>query len=159
MVKDNRKKKNRKSKKYNYGHKYLEDLEISYYDTYHGLCMETNDKGHKDGRRQYWHEQRQIYGFDERKTWNMDYSMKQDLYETLMMYKETGGQVICLDYHKFTYKDKEYTQGELIDKILEGLKLDFKLGMYDKKRDNPEIAEKINDVWYIYALIQHCLWW
>ena len=149
----------KKNKKYNYGHKYLEDLGISYYDTYHGLCMETNDKGHKDERRQYWHEQRQTYGFDERKTWNLDYSKRHDLYEELMMYKETGGKVVDLSYHTFTYKDKEYTQEELIDKMLEGLILDFKLDDFDKKREEPEIAEKINDVWYIYALIEHVLWW
>ena len=41
------------------------------------------------------------------------------IYTRFKMYKEIGGQVINLSFHKFDYNDKKITQEEAIDIILE----------------------------------------
>lgn len=147
----------KKRKNTHYGRKYLEDIGVKYYDTPQGFCMEPWEK--KDERRKNWHEQRQIYGFDSRETWCLFNTVDLFLYERLMYFKEVGGQTIDLKWHKLTYKDKEYTLLELIDMMLEGLRLDITIDDYNDSKWESPIKEKIEDVWNIYPIIRRLLWW
>lgn len=134
--------------------KYIDELGIKFEDTPQGFCM--NEK-HRDPRRKYWHEERLKYGFDNRETWSLDYTIKLHLYERLKMYDENN----CIDtfYHKFRYKDEELTQQDCIDRMIEGLKLDLALSDYDKKRSEDDINKKINDVFPILSVCINSLWW
>ena len=157
MVNNNKKKKKRK--KYNYGRKYLEELKVSYYETPQGYCMEHNDKKNRDKRRKKWHEERQIYGFDERETWCLYNTIDEHLYERLKFYKEVTQDTINLEYYKIEFKSKKYTLLELIDKMIEGLELEIKIDEYDESRNDPEIKEKIDDIYLIFRKIKYYLWW
>lgn len=153
-------KKKKKRKNTHYGRKYLEDIGIKYYDTPQGLCEKPHEKKDKNYNRKKWHEERLIYGFDERETWCLYHTVNLFLYERLMYFKEIGGQTIDLSYHKIEYQDVEYTLSELIDKMIEGLRLDITLDDYDDKRiNNPIIRKKIDDVWPIYSIVKYYLWW
>lgn len=96
--------------------KYLDDLGIEI-DKY-GVNF-TSDK---DERNEIWNKQREEYGFDSRECWNLDDIFIQWLYSHLMMYLENVTGIINLEYHKFDFDGKEYTQKEAIEFILCRLK-------------------------------------
>ena len=91
--------------------KYLDEL---------GIKIEkygTNFTDEEDKRSNEWKQQRELYGFDERETWNLNEIFIQWIYTRVKMYKEIS--CVNTEYHKITYQDKEITQGEAIDRILE----------------------------------------
>ena len=75
-------------------HKYLNKLGIKSDDP----CV-FNSENKRDKRIKRFNKQRAIYGFDERETWSMDYTLATWLYEHLKAFKHF---TICnLDYHTF----------------------------------------------------------
>ena len=132
--------------------KYLDELGIERKDTPEGWGTE-NDK-----REEKWRKQREEYGFDERETWSLDYTIKLFLYERIKMYNEVN--IVDTSYHKFEYKDNQITFQECIDRILEGLRLDIKLDEWDKRRyEEEETKEKIEDWGQIFILCKDAMWW
>ncbi len=77
-------------------HKYLNDIGIKSND-----CCVFNTEEIDNERQEYFIEQRQMYGFDERETWSMDYTFATWLYEHLQAYKEFANEVVDLEFHKF----------------------------------------------------------
>ncbi len=59
--------------------KYLDDI---------GITNRPDEYTSTNGADTKWAQQREIYGFDVRETWNMDVSFYCWLYERLMMYLE-----------------------------------------------------------------------
>lgn len=119
----------------------------------------TNWLGDDDPREDTcWKQQREEYGFDDRETWNLDCLFVEWLYSHLMMYKE----VCCVDltFHKFMFMDKEYTQEEAIDFILDICKeyiitLD-EVSYTDKET---ELMEKVRNAIRMFAEIHPAMWW
>lgn len=116
--------------------KYLDDLGIEI-DKY-GVNF-TSDK---DERNEIWNKQREEYGFDSRECWNLDDTFIQWLYSHLMMYLEYATGVIDLEYHKFNFDGKEYTQKEAIEFVLCRLKNNLIYEYTDKYR-NINVSERI----------------
>lgn len=77
-------------------HKYLNEIGIE-----SNYCCIFNTEEIDNGKQEYFIEQRQIYGFDERETWSMDYTFATWLYEHLQAYKEFAKEIIDLEFHKF----------------------------------------------------------
>ncbi|MNW60993.1 hypothetical protein D3C74_390200 [compost metagenome] len=73
------------------------------------------------------------------------------------MYNEIN--IVDTAYHKFSYKGKELTFQDCIDRMIEGLKLDLTLEEFSKERKNKDIEDKIEDVLPIFCLCYKCLWW
>lgn len=130
---------------------YIDKLNIKFSETPQGWCQD-------DQKQEFWHHEKNKYGFDEREIWSLHYTMDLLLYERLSMYKEKASKHIDLTSHKFTYKGQELTQLECIDKMLEGLKLNLTLDDLDEKRNDKNIQELIKDVYYLYALCKDTLW-
>ena len=107
-----------------------------------------------DPRQEYWAKDREIYGFDERDTWALDYTMTYLIYPRLKMYNEIN--IINTDYHKFKYEGKQYTLQECINKILEGFEIYIKGDLY--KFSEQEII-KIKDSRMLLGIIWSALWW
>ena len=89
-------------------------------------------------------------------TWCLDFYLYVWMYENICAYED----ICCVDlnYHKFNYKDKEYTQKEMMDilkdMLVSYLKEDHFLPEdFDKLRS---IEKEILDVWY---LISPSMWW
>jgi hypothetical protein len=125
------------------GRKYLTDIGWEPWDAF------ENDSREKD-----WEEERRIYGFDQRDTWNLNYTMYELLYERLKMYDEVN--IVDTSFYKFEYKGKTLTQQECIDRILECLEpiLD---GTYDSWDE--EYAELSHEAMELYTLCHMALWW
>ena len=92
--------------------KYLDNLGFKI--TEYGTNWVNEDE---DERGTEWKEQRKIYGFDDRETWSMDTLFIEWIYTRFKRYKEIA--IVDLDFHKFKYFDKEITQNEAIDIILQ----------------------------------------
>lgn len=129
--------------------KYLEELHS---ETVTNYCRLLENK--EDDREAIWEKERQVYGFDNRETWSLGFTFYLWLYERLMMYKEIGGQTVDLTYHRFEYKNKEYTQLELIDEMLTRLRFCFS-EEYDEWND----YEYVHEIEAIWAVILPAMWW
>ena len=125
--------------------KYLDDIKVN------GRWDQITDK-----REKRWKKQRKKYGFDERETWGLDEAFYEWLYERLKMYKEIGGRVVNLDYHRFEYEGKEYTQAELIDEMLKRLEVSFSEEYSDWKEDQYKYVHEIEKIW---AVVLPAMWW
>ena len=101
-------------------------------------------------------EQRAIYGFDERETFSLQETFYQWLYERLKMYREVGGVVVDLTFHKFEWKGEERSQLEMIDLLIKELEwaLVGKANIYDDG-DCKRLIE-IGEMW---AIILPAMWW
>ena len=95
-------------------------------------------------------------GFSVCETWALDYPFVCWLAEHVYLYKEVGGKVVDLDYKYpiFHYNDKEYTQAELIDVLLEKCKEWFKVQIWDDKAD--PLLRDICDIW---KELLPAMWW
>ena len=133
------------------GRKYLDDIGEDYSWVW---------KPEGSERDELFEKEREIYGFDSRETWSLDYVFYMWLYERLKMFVEIGGQVVDLNYHKFDFKGKEYTQLELINMMIERLESYFKKF---KKEDlfvsSEEEYEPIKEIGEIWALVLPAMWW
>ena len=126
-------------------HKYLEDIGI------------TDGPYNWRGDSFKWRHERQVYGFDSRECWNLDYTFYLWLYERLMKYLEDAEPVVDLTWTKVEYNGKTYTQRELIDMMLERLKRfltdeDFN----DYEEENFKWLHEIEKIW---AVILPAMWW
>lgn len=125
--------------------KYLDDIGVT----------ERPDTWNKDDKRQgNWKEERDVYGFDERETWSLNLTFHLWLYERLKMYVE----VCCvdLDFHKFEYNGKEYTQRQLIDMMIERLEFSFKPEYNDFDETQYNYVSEIEKIW---AIVLPAMWW
>lgn len=107
-----------------------------------------------DERQEQWAKEREELGFDERETWCLDHSWHLWLYERLKYYKEYA--TIDLDYHLFSYGDGEYTQGQMIDMLLERLEFSFSKDYNDADNGQWAYVREIENIW---ALICPTMWW
>lgn len=130
------------------GRKYLDDIGEDYSWVW---------KPEGSERDELFEKEREIYGFDSRETWSLDYVFYMWLYERLKMFVEIGGQVVDLNFHKFDFKGKEYTQLELINMIIERLEYYFK--REDLFVSSEEEYEPIKEIGEIWALVLPAMWW
>ncbi len=143
-------------------HKYLDDIGVDYSWVW--------DKENSD-RDERFEEQQKIYSFDDRETWALDNVFYMWLYERLKMFVEIGGQIVDLNFHKFNYKEKEYTQLELINMMLERLEyyfnddaLDSKVDEYKKQgmsvfEADQKAYEPVVEIGEIWAILLPAMWW
>ena len=123
--------------------KYLDDLGIT----------DRPDTWNPDDRRQnQWEEQRKIYGFDERETWSLETAFYLWLYERLKMYLEYT--IVDLDFYKFEYKGKTYTQKQMIDMMIERLE-----EYLTDETDEKSFEKYPNEICEIWALVLPVMCW
>lgn len=128
------------------GRKYLNDIGVK--DT----IMDLTD----DPRKNIWEKEIKKYGFAAYETWAMDCFFYAWLYERLKMFLEVN--CIDLNYHKFEYEGKEYTQLELINKMIYGCEVYFK-NNYDDLSSPEEDIKAVNDIAKIWAIVLPAMWW
>ena len=91
-----------------------------------------------------------------RDCWNLDTAFLKWLSERLPIYLKEGGKVVDLTWHTFTYKDKEYNQRELIEKMISLLNEAKHFTNFSSESQYVEIVNEILDIW---KLVFHCMWW
>ena len=131
--------------------KYLDDLGLKQ-EEYGINFTKDNDK-----RKTEWEQQREVYGFDERETWNMGTTFIEWLYSHLKMYDEVN--IVNTNYHTFEFQGKTYTQQELMDLIME--KCEYFLLNQDKPDLNLEnkAYEEAKIAIQAFAEVFPAMWW
>jgi len=127
--------------------KYLNDLGIN--DNFMKLDP-------KDSRWTRWNKEIEEYGFPDYETWCLDIYFYCWLYERLKMFLEVN--CIDLNFHKFNFENKEYTQKELIDKMLHGCELALSEAFKNKKLTEDE-EKSVCDIPWIWATVMPAMWW
>lgn len=108
--------------------------------------------GEQDSRNKFWNKQREINGFDERETWNLDITFFCWLYERLKMYKEIA--CINLKFHEFEVNGKTLSQLECIDLMIE------KCADIIKNEQSDEILYRLEqEVLDIWCKCYKQMWW
>lgn len=131
--------------------KYLDDLGLKPQE--YGVNFTwTNDK-----RKKKWKKQQKKYGFDSRETWNLNYQFAQWLYCRLKMYFKEASKIIDLDYYKFEYQGKTYTQKEAIVKMIKWLK--YYLKNVDTDGNEEKALEKCKKATELWAIVFPTMWW
>ena len=123
--------------------KYLDDL---------GITNRLDTWNPDDSRQSQWEEQRKIYGFDERETWSLETAFYFWLYERLKMYLEYS--IVDLNFHKFEYKGKTYTQKQMIDMMIERLE-----EYLTDETDEKSFEKYPNEICEIWALVLSAMCW
>lgn len=134
-------------------HKYLDDIGVTKNQEHWWF----DDNQYPDDKRlKKWEKEREIYGFDDRETWDLQHAFYLWLYERLMKYVESASPIVNLEYHKFEFKGKEYTQIEMIDMMLERLRFVFSSSYVDFEPESIEKAREIGEIW---AIVLPAMWW
>ena len=107
----------------------------------------------------YWL-QRRIRGWSDDETWNLDNENKKRVNSRFKKYKEKASKIVDLEFHRFEYEGKEYTQLQLIDRVIELTDEMLTDEYWDLIHTDAERLEKIKDeVFDIFKLIYGVMWW
>ena len=87
--------------------------------------------------------------------WNLDYAFYEWLNEHLKVYKKEASKIVDLEYHKFEYNGREWTQIEIIDHLI-FLTGQVILDYFDWGDFSTEYKERIHDLWKIVC---ESMWW
>ena len=133
-------------------HKYLEELALS--DDARFFLDDSWE--HNTERREKWAAEREKYGFDSRETWGLREAFYLWLYERLRMFTDCAAGIIRLDYHTFEYKGQSYKQSEIIDMMLERIRLYFSPNFSESSEEH---AGKVNEIAELWSLVLPVMWW
>lgn len=137
------------------GRKFLEDI-----------GYEEEKIKHSKKRKKRLAKQRKKYGFDEVETWSLKDTFYYWLYERLKMYMKVADPVVNLNFHKFEYKSKTYTQRELILKLIDLLKEHILSEEKWYEINDEEIPifvdrykKRTKEICEIWGIILPAMWW
>ncbi len=102
----------------------------------------------------YWF-QRRTRGWSDDETWNLDYEFIKWVNSRFKKYKEKASKIVDLEFHRFEYEGKEYTQLELIDKAIKLSNEYIDTNLLSEYKLN-SIKDEIFD---IFKLIFWTMWW
>lgn len=97
--------------------------------------------------------------------YSLDYELIKWLNEHLKVFKEESTKVVDLEFHKYKYKSKEYTQLEIINRLIEitdYLLNDEPYSSYLELisvQDIKRISARKNEMYDLLKLIHWELWW
>lgn len=95
------------------------------------------------------------YGFSSYDCYNLDKTMLILLYERLKLYRMQAGKVVDLEFHKFTWKGKEFTQKTLLDYMITLAEEVLK----DNFEETKEKTDKESEFWKLWAEFYGLFWW
>lgn len=91
--------------------------------------------------------------------WNLNNEFIHWLNYHLKRYLESASTIVDLEYRKFTYKNKEYTQKQIIEKLIrltdEFLKDEWGYEQDDYKKQ----IEIVDEIFDLFHLVFWNMWW
>lgn len=101
----------------------------------------------------YWL-QRRTRGWSDDETWNLDYEFVKWVNSRFKKYKKQASTTVDLEFHTFVYKNKKYTQLELINKVIELSDKYLNSDLFKNKLDSIK-----NEIFDVFKLIFWTMWW
>lgn len=87
--------------------------------------------------------------------WDLDFAFIKWLNVHLKVYKKDAARVVDLDYHKFDYNGRKWSQGEIIDRLISLTNSCLLAG--DIWSDGYE--EKVTEILNLWVLVFPAMWW
>ena len=107
----------------------------------------------------YWF-QRRIRGWSDDETWNLNYEFILWLNSRFKKYREQAIKIVNLEYYKFEYKDKIYTQLQVIDRIIELTDYIINNDYYEMMWSDVEHLEAMkNEIFDLFKMSFGAMWW
>lgn len=89
--------------------------------------------------------------------WNLDYALIRWINEHLKVYKEDANKIVNLEFYSFMYKGKEYTQLEILDRLIEIT--DYLLDADCFFGEGEKINKSKDEMYDLLKLVHWTLWW
>ena len=105
--------------------------------------------------------QRRIRGWSDDECWNVNYEFLKWINSRFKQYKKDAIKTVDLEYFTYNYKDKDYTQLQIIERIIEltdDLVDDEKYFSLEYK-DFEKMEEDLNELFDLFKLVFHQMWW
>lgn len=107
----------------------------------------------------YWF-QRRTRGWSDDETWNLNYEFILWLNSRFKKYREQAIKIVNLEYYKFEYKDKTYTQLQVIDRIIELTDYIINNDYYEMIWSDVERLEAMkNEIFDLFKMSFGAMWW
>ena len=107
----------------------------------------------------YWF-QRRTRGWSDDEVWNLNYEFILWLNSRFKKYKEQATKMVDLEYYKFEYKDKIYTQLQVIDRIIELTDYIIDNNYYEMMWSDIEHLEAMkNEIFDLFKISFSTMWW
>lgn len=107
----------------------------------------------------YWF-QRRTRGWSDDETWNLNYEFILWLNSRFKKYREQAIKIVNLEYYKFEYKDKIYTQLQVIDRIIELTDYIINNDYYEMMWSDVERLEAMkNEIFDLFKMSFGAMWW
>lgn len=107
----------------------------------------------------YWF-QRRTRGWSDDETWNLNYEFILWLNSRFKKYREQAIKTVDLEYYKFEYKDKIYTQLQVIDRIIELTDYIINNDYYEMMWSDIERLETMkNEIFDLFKMSFGAMWW
>lgn len=104
--------------------------------------------------------QRRIRGWSDDETWNLNYEFILWLNSRFKKYREQAIKIVNLEYYKFEYKDKTYTQLQVIDRIIELTDYIINGDYYEMMWSDVEHLEAMKDeIFDLFKMSFGAMWW
>lgn len=104
--------------------------------------------------------QRRTRGWSDDETWNLSYEFILWLNSRFKKYREQAIKIVDLEYYKFEYKDKIYTQLQVIDKIIELTDYIINNDYYEMMWSDIEHLEETKDeIFDLFKISFNVMWW
>lgn len=109
-----------------------------------------------DKRQSEWKQKRKEYGFDERDTWSLKYTLTLLTYERLMMFERITKDMIVQEdpLMEYEFEGEKIYQYQAIKRILNS----FREYLKDSDNMSYDLAEYIK-CWALLGVIMPGLWW
>lgn len=90
--------------------------------------------------------------------WSLDTPFLKWLLEHLKVFYKDASRFIDLEYYHYTFKEKDYSEGELIKKLID--LVDYTLNMeLPTIEDDKRYWENIEDICEMWKMLLPSLWW
>lgn len=107
--------------------------------------------------------QRHTRGWSDDECWNMEHSLVKWINEHFKVYLKQAGGIVDLTYHRFEYGGREWTQLELMERVVDVTEILLDEDKYIASlgiEDEEEIMIQAKDELYgILKVIHFQLWW
>jgi len=91
--------------------------------------------------------------------WNLNHELICWLNYWFKEYLKNASGMVDLEYHRYKYKEQEYSQKEIIIKIIE-LTDKIHTYYYDfEKEEYKELENDVNEVFDLFKLVFWAMWW
>lgn len=91
-------------------------------------------------------------------TYSLDYALIKWLNIRLKAYLNYANKYVDLEYYKFKYRNKEYTQYEIVNRLIEITDTLVDEGFYWGTKDK-KAMKLVNEMYDLLKIIHFALWW